>query len=64
MTRSQRLLLVAVTLTAAISRWFALAKTPWDWDEMLFMLAMPFTLLGTGALMVARAVKQGTMPEM
>ncbi|HYU24361.1 MAG TPA: hypothetical protein VEO74_04095, partial [Thermoanaerobaculia bacterium] len=40
MTRSQRLLLVAVTLAAAVSRWFALAKSPWDWDEMLFMLAM------------------------
>ena len=40
MTRSQRLLLAAVTLGAAVSRWFALAKTPWDWDEMLFMLAM------------------------
>lgn len=40
MTRSQRLLLVVVTLAAAVSRWFALAKSPWDWDEMLFMLAM------------------------
>lgn len=31
--------------------------------SVLFMLAMPMTLLGTGAFLVARAVKRGTMPE-
>jgi hypothetical protein len=31
--------------------------------SVLFMLMMPATLLGTGAFMVARAVKKGTMPE-
>lgn len=35
----------------------------YNWSVLL-MLAMPFTLLGTGALMVARAVKRGTLPEM
>jgi hypothetical protein len=40
MTRSQRLMLVVTTLATAVTRWLALAKTPWDWDEMLFMLAM------------------------
>jgi hypothetical protein len=35
----------------------------YNWSVLL-MLAMPFTLLGTGGLMVARAVKRGTMPEM
>jgi len=32
--------------------------------SVLFMMAMPFTLFGTGAFMVARAVKRGTLPEM
>jgi hypothetical protein len=32
--------------------------------SVLFMMAMPFTLLGTGAFMVARAVKRGAMPEL
>jgi hypothetical protein len=32
--------------------------------SVLFMLAMPFTLLGVGSFMVARAVKRGTLPEM
>ena len=40
LTRRQRTLLIAVTLATAVTRWLALAKTPWDWDEMLFMLAM------------------------
>ncbi len=35
----------------------------YNWSVLL-MLTMPFTLLGTGALMVARAVKRGTLPEM
>jgi hypothetical protein len=32
--------IVAATLAAAISRLFALARTPWDWDELLFMEAL------------------------
>jgi TRAP-type mannitol/chloroaromatic compound transport system permease small subunit len=32
--------------------------------SILFMIAMPFTLLGAGVAMVARAVRRGTMPEM
>ncbi|GAC1450447.1 MAG: hypothetical protein NVSMB9_34900 [Isosphaeraceae bacterium] len=34
----------------------------YNWS-VLFMLAMPFTLLSSGALMMARAVKRGDMPE-
>lgn len=35
----------------------------YNWSIML-MLAMPACLLGTGALMVRRAVKQGQFPEL
>jgi hypothetical protein len=35
----------------------------YNWSVLL-MLAMPFTLLGTGGVMVARAVKRGALPEM
>lgn len=35
----------------------------YNWS-VLFMLSMPFTLLGTGAFVVARAVKSGALPEM
>ena len=35
----------------------------YSWSIML-MMSMPFTLLGTGAFFVARAVKRGTLPEM
>jgi hypothetical protein len=38
-------------------------KDGYNWS-VLFMLAMPFTLLGTGMFMVARAVKRGSLPEM
>jgi uncharacterized paraquat-inducible protein A len=38
-------------------------KDGYNWS-VLFMLAMPFTLLGTGLFMVARAVKRGALPEM
>jgi hypothetical protein len=38
-------------------------KNGYNWSVML-MLAMPFTLLGTGMFMVARAVKRGTLPEL
>lgn len=32
--------------------------------SILFMVAMPFTLLGTGAFFVTKAVKRGSLPEM
>ena len=32
--------------------------------SVLFMLAVPFTMLGGGAFAVARAVKRGVLPEM
>ena len=32
--------------------------------SVLFMVSMPFTLLGAGALMVARGVKRGVLPEL
>ena len=35
----------------------------YNWS-VVFMLTVPFSLLGTGAFMVRRAVKQGTLPEM
>jgi hypothetical protein len=35
----------------------------YNWS-VLFMLAVPFSLLGTGALAVQRAVKRGRLPEM
>jgi hypothetical protein len=34
-----------------------------NWS-VLFMLTVPFSLLGTGAMMVRRAVKKGTFPEL
>jgi hypothetical protein len=35
----------------------------YNWS-VLFMLAVPFSMFGTGAFMVHRAVKRGTFPEM
>ena len=32
--------------------------------SVVFMLAVPFTLLGAGSFAVARAVKRGVLPEM
>lgn len=40
LTLRERSILVAVTILAAITRWLSLSLTPWDWDEMLFMLSM------------------------
>ena len=34
----------------------------YSWS-ILLMMAMPFTLLGTGTFFVARAVKRGGIPE-
>lgn len=36
----ERLILLAASLLAAASRLLALARTPWDWDELLFMLSL------------------------
>ncbi|WP_422929380.1 hypothetical protein [Singulisphaera sp. PoT] len=38
-------------------------KDGYNWS-VLFMMAMPFALLGTGSFMVVRAVKRGAIPEM
>jgi hypothetical protein len=35
----------------------------YSWS-ILLMIAMPFSLLGTGMLMVVRAVKRGEFPEL
>jgi hypothetical protein len=35
----------------------------YNWS-VVFMLAVPFTMLGTGAFLVRRAVKSGVLPEM
>jgi hypothetical protein len=35
----------------------------YNWS-VLFMLAVPFSLFGTGAMMVHRAAKKGLLPEM
>ncbi len=32
--------------------------------SILFMVAMPFTLLGAGVFFVTKAVKSGSLPEM
>lgn len=32
--------------------------------SVLFMMAMPFVLLGTGTFLFARAVKKGSLPEL
>lgn len=40
LTPAQGRTFLAVAIVAAVSRWFALARSPWDWDEMLFMLGM------------------------
>ncbi len=34
-----------------------------NWSVM-FMLIVPFSLMGTGALMVRQAVKKGAFPEL
>jgi hypothetical protein len=35
----------------------------YNWSVLL-MLAVPFTLLGTGTLMVVRAAQRGALPEL
>jgi hypothetical protein len=41
----------------------ASAADGYNWS-VLFMLSVPFSLVGTGAFMVHRAVKRGQFPEM
>jgi hypothetical protein len=41
----------------------ASASMGYNWSVM-FMLCVPFSLLGTGMLVVRRAVKRGLLPEM
>jgi hypothetical protein len=35
----------------------------YNWS-VLFMISVPFTMLGTGVFMVRRAARQGLLPEM
>ena len=35
----------------------------YSWS-ILLMIAMPFALLGTGMMMIARAVRRGSLPEL
>jgi hypothetical protein len=39
------------------------AASGYNWS-VVFMLAVPFSIMGTGAFMVRRAVKRGLLPEM
>jgi hypothetical protein len=50
----------AVTLDAGE---VANMSSGYNWS-VLFMLVVPFSMLGTGALLVRRAVKSGGLPEM
>jgi hypothetical protein len=38
------------------------AASGYNWS-VIFMLAVPFSMMGTGAFMVRRAVKRGVFPE-
>jgi hypothetical protein len=40
LTSRERLTALLLALFVAITRWFALSKTLWDWDEALFALAL------------------------
>ena len=40
LTPGERLAAWIVTLLTAITRWLALSRSPWDWDEALFMLGL------------------------
>ena len=37
-------------------------KTGYFWS-ILFMIGMPFSMLGAGSLMVVRAARRGSLPE-
>jgi hypothetical protein len=40
MTRAERVTVWLTALAVAITRWPALSRTMWDWDEALFALAL------------------------
>ena len=40
MTRRERVLFGIATLLLGVTRWLALSRTLWDWDEALFVLAV------------------------
>ncbi|PYQ32706.1 MAG: hypothetical protein DMF57_12030 [Acidobacteria bacterium] len=40
LTAGQRTALLVISLIVALTRWFALSRTLWDWDEALFVNAM------------------------
>lgn len=40
LTKRQRIVVVCVALVCAATRFLAMARSPWDWDEVLFSLAM------------------------
>jgi len=40
MTRRQRVTVAIATALVAVSRWLALSRTLWDWDEAQFILAL------------------------
>ncbi|HSP13239.1 MAG TPA: hypothetical protein VLV78_00645 [Thermoanaerobaculia bacterium] len=40
MTRREHIVLWAATLVTAVTRAWSLARSPWDWDEILFSLAL------------------------
>jgi len=40
LTPGERLTAWIVTLLTAVTRWLALSRSPWDWDEALFMLGL------------------------
>jgi len=50
----------AVTLDAGE---VANMSSGYNWS-VAFMLVVPFSMLGTGAILVRRAVKNGVLPEM
>lgn len=40
MTRTQKQILLAATIVVAVTRWWAMSSSIWDWDEALFSLAV------------------------
>jgi hypothetical protein len=40
LTRAQRLTVAGTAIVVALTRFLALAKGPWDWDEILFCMAV------------------------
>lgn len=41
----------------------ASAASGYNWS-VLFMIAVPFSMMGTGALAIRRAARRGTLPEL